>query len=47
MGGEFLADYLKGENEIARVVLQSVTDDVISIRAQQVEEEIAYRVVDE
>jgi len=48
MGGEFLPAYLAGELEIARVSLQSVTYDVISVRAQKLDDgRISYRVVDE
>ena len=35
MGGEYLPDYLPGEVEIARIVLASATQDVISIRARR------------
>ena len=49
MGGEYLPDYLPGEVEIARIVLESVTQDVISIRARRRRggRRILYRVVDE
>lgn len=48
LGGEFLSEYLPGEVEIARVVLQSTTMDVISVRARPAEDgSIRYRVVDE
>jgi hypothetical protein len=48
MGGEFLPAYLAGELEIARVSLESVTYDVISVRAQKLDDgQISYRVVDE
>jgi len=47
MGGEYLPDYRRGEVEIARVVLASVMQDVISIRARRVRGRITYRVVDE
>ena len=47
MGGEYLPDYLETEVEIARIVLESVTGDVISIRARIGGEGIAYRIVDE
>jgi hypothetical protein len=49
MGGEFLPDYLPGEVEIARIVLASVTQDVISFRARRRRggRRIQYRVVDE
>ena len=48
MGGEFLPDYLPEEVEIARVCSDSVTGDVISVRARPtVDGKITYRVVDE
>jgi len=49
MGGEYLPDYLSGEVEIARIVLDSVTLDVISFRARRRRggRRILYRVVDE
>ena len=49
MGGEYLPDCLPGEVEIARIVLASVTQDVISIRARRRRNgrRILYRVVDE
>nr|BDD45661.1 hypothetical protein 9 [Desulfobacterales bacterium] len=48
MGGEYLPPYLPGEVEIARASLQSVTWDVISIRARRDGTgNILYRVVDE
>ena len=47
MGGEYLPDCRRGEVEIARVVLASVMQDVISIRARRGRGRIAYRVVDE
>ena len=47
MGGEYLASYLPGEVEIARIKLKSTTSDVISLRARPIPEGIAYRVVDE
>ena len=49
MGGEYLPDYVRGEVEIARIVLQSVTMDVYSIRARRIAhgKRIGYRVVDE
>ena len=48
MGGEYLPGYLDGELEIARASLQSVTWDVISVRAQRTDGgRISYRVVDE
>lgn len=56
LGGELLPDYLRGEVEIARIVLDSVTRDVYSVRARRVRAQggeddsvarIAYRIVDE
>ncbi len=47
MGGEYLSDYLPGEIEIARIVLQSVTMDVTSVRARPDGRLIRYRLVDE
>ena len=46
---EYLPDCLPGEVEIARIVLESVTQDVVSIRARRrgSERRIVYRVVDE
>jgi hypothetical protein len=56
LGGELLPDYLSGEVEIARLVLDSVTRDVYSVRARRVRaaggaaddgRSIVYRIVDE
>ena len=47
MGGEYLPPYLPGEIEIARIALESVTLDVIAVRARRGEGKIHYRVVDE
>lgn len=47
MGGEYLSGYRDNEVEIARVSLDSVTADVISIRATPTPDGIHYRVVDE
>ena len=49
MGGEYLPGYLPGEVEIARIVLASVTQDVISVRARSrtCSGRIYYRIVDE
>ena len=47
MGGEYLPDYGKGEIEIARIVLASVTQDVFSIRAKATKRGYRYRMVDE
>jgi hypothetical protein len=47
MGGEFLPGFRKGEVEIARISLQSVTCDQISVRARRSGKRIGYRIVDE
>lgn len=47
MGGEYLPDLLPNEVEIARVVLESTTMDVKSIRARHTKHRIIYRIVDE
>src|SRR6266542_2636746 len=47
MGGEYLPPLRKGEVEIARISLQSVTADQISIRARRLIGRIGYRIVDE
>jgi hypothetical protein len=49
MGGEYLPGCLPGEVEIARIVLASVLQDVISVRARRRRggRRILYRVVDE
>ena len=49
LGGEYLPDYATGEAEIARIVLDSVTQDVIAVRARRarVGGRLRYRVVDE
>jgi hypothetical protein len=47
MGGEYLPDFEGDEIEIARVMLASVTGDVISIRARRENALIHYRIVDE
>jgi len=47
MGGEYLPLLRKGEVEIARISLQSVTADQISIRARRLVGRIGYRIVDE
>jgi hypothetical protein len=47
MGGEYLPSFDGEEIEIARVVLASVTQDVISVRASRSGDRIKYRVVDE
>jgi hypothetical protein len=47
MGGEYLPDLRKNEVEIARISLESVTGDVISVRARRGKHRIYYRIVDE
>jgi hypothetical protein len=47
MGGEYLPRYLPGEVEIVRIVLQSSTLDVHSLRARRRSGRIRYRMVDE
>jgi hypothetical protein len=47
MGGEFLPSLRKGEVEIARISLQSVTSDQISVRARRLGQRLSYRIVDE
>jgi hypothetical protein len=47
MGGEYLPPMRDGEVEIARISLQSVTADQISVRARRTASGIAYSVVDE
>ncbi len=47
MSGEYLPDYANGEVEIARIELDSMTADVISIRAKKDGERMAYSIVDE
>ena len=47
MGGEYLPDYGRSEVEIARIELESTTNDVISLRARSVGSRIKYRLVDE
>lgn len=49
LGGEYLPDYQRGEVEIARVTMDSTTQDVISIRARPgtKAQPIIYRLVDE
>src|SRR5438552_2600726 len=44
MGGEYLPPLLEDEVEVARVSLDSVTADQISLRAQRVPGGIAYRI---
>jgi hypothetical protein len=49
IGGEYLPNCLPGEVEIARIVLASVTQDVVGIRARRrgQDRRIQYRVLDE
>jgi hypothetical protein len=47
MGGEYLPPLRKGEVEIARISLQSVTCDQISVRARRSGKRIGCRIVDE
>ena len=47
MGGEYLPNLRHNEVEIARISLQSVTGDVISVRATKGKQRIYYRIVDE
>lgn len=47
LGGEYLPERKPGEVEIARLDLQSVTADAISIRARPTATRIYYRIVDE
>ena len=47
MGGEYLPPPEEDEVEIARIDLQSVTADVIEVRARRASDGIHYRIVDE
>lgn len=47
MGGEYLPKYYQNEIELCRVVLESTTMDVISLRARKQKHRFAYRIVDE
>ena len=47
MGGEYLPTLQENEVEICRIVLKSTTMDVFSLRAQQTQGFLSYRVVDE
>lgn len=47
MGGEYLPDFAANEIEIARVVLQSTTMDVSSLRVKKRKNRYFYRIVDE
>jgi hypothetical protein len=47
MGGEYLPQLKEGEVEIARISLESVTADQISVRARRSMGRISYSIVDE
>ena len=47
MGGEYLPDTEENEVEIARIIMQSATQDVISIRAKMFDDNINYSIIDE
>jgi hypothetical protein len=47
MGGEYLPDFEDDEVEVARLELESVTGDVISVRLRRDSEGYHYRVTDE
>ena len=47
MGGEYLPSFGEDDIEIARIVMASTTQDVISIRARRSRSRICYQVVDE
>lgn len=47
MGGEYLPDYHAGEQEIARVEVDTSTGDVLSLRARRTRTRYVYRLVDE
>jgi hypothetical protein len=47
MGGEYLPPLRRGEVEIARISLESVTADQISVRARRIGGRISYSIVDE
>ena len=47
MGGEYLPPVKKGEVEIARISLESVSGDQISVRARRSGGRISYSIVDE
>jgi hypothetical protein len=47
MGGEYLPDLVQDEVEIARITIESTTQDVTCVYASRVEGKIACRVVDE
>ena len=47
MGGEYLPEIAPDEIEIARIELQSVTGDVISVRAREEHGRFAYSIADE
>ena len=47
MGGEYLPDQKDDEVEIARITIASTTQDVTSVYAGKVDDQIRFRVVDE
>lgn len=47
LAGEYLPDFEDGEVEVARIELNSVTGDVISVRGSQTLDGFRYRIVDE
>jgi hypothetical protein len=47
MGGEYLPQYLRSEIELCRVILNSTTMDVTSLRVRKQKHRYAYRIVDE
>lgn len=47
LGGEELPDLYDNEIEICRIVIKSSTLDIISLRAQKIENELHFRIVDE
>ena len=47
MGGEYLPQYLRSEIELCRVILDSTTMDVTSLRVRKQKHRYAYRLVDE
>ena len=47
MGGEYLPDLTESEIEIGRIILESTTGDVDSIRVTRNEDGYSYRIVDE
>lgn len=47
MGGEYLPQYLRSEIELCRVILDSTTMDVTSLRVRKQKHRYVYRLVDE